>query len=114
MRAIIAADNMEARACLLALYLALATAAARECIEITLPEQLIYDSTVNGTILKLTARNGSYEESVKFEYNVLGLWNMFPKVVVPRNATSEQCRKDGQLYLDSLNRLELWALKSKC
>lgn len=113
MRAIIAADNMEARACLLALYLALTATAARECIEITLPD-LIHDSIINGTILKLAARNASFEESAKFKYNVLELWDRFPKVVVPRNATSEQCRMDGQLYLDSLKRLELWALKSKC
>ncbi|KOB79220.1 Drop dead, partial [Operophtera brumata] len=102
---------MEARACsLLALYLALTATAARECIEITLPDKIILnDSIFNGTFLKIAARNESLDESAK--YNVLGLWDRFPRVVVPRNATSEQCRKDGQLYMDSLERLELWALK---
>lgn len=39
------------------------------------------------------------------------MWDKLPRVVVPRNGTSEQCRRDAQLFLDSLDRLELWALK---
>lgn len=101
---------MEWRACsILAFYLAFSS--ARECIEITLPDRLINDSFFNATILKIAARNDSLDETARF--NVLGLWERLPKVVVPRNATSEQCRKDGQVYLDSLARLELWALKSR-
>ncbi|XP_075972637.1 drop dead [Anticarsia gemmatalis] len=100
---------MAERACAF-LFLAFATAAARECIELTLPDKsLLTDSILNGTILKLAAKNESYEESGR--YNVVEIWEKFPKIVVPRNGTSEQCRRDSQSYLDSLDRLELWALK---
>uniref|UniRef100_A0A2H1WXK0 SFRICE_041482 n=1 Tax=Spodoptera frugiperda TaxID=7108 RepID=A0A2H1WXK0_SPOFR len=102
---------MAPRACAL-LLLAIATVAARECIELTLTEKsLLTDSILNGTILKLSTKNESFDESGRF--NVVKLWEQFPKIVVPSNGTSEQCRRDSQLYLDSLDRLELWALKSK-
>ncbi|XP_026745777.1 nose resistant to fluoxetine protein 6 [Trichoplusia ni] len=100
---------MAARACAV-LLLAIATVSARECIELTLPDKsLLSDSILNGTILKLAAQNESFDESGRF--NVVEIWERFPKVVVPRNGTSEQCRRDSQLYLDSLARLELWAMK---
>lgn len=102
---------MAVRACAL-LFLAFTVAAARECIELTLSDKsLLTDSILNGTILKLAAKNESFQESGLF--NVVEMWERFPKIVVPRNGTSEQCRRDSQLYLDSLERLELWALKSK-
>ena len=102
---------MAPRACAV-LLLAIATVAARECIELTLPDKsLLTDSILNGTILKLAAKNESYDESGRF--NIVELWERFPKIVVPSNGTSEQCRRDSQQYLDSLDRLELWALKSK-
>lgn len=108
---VIQCNNMAPRACAL-LFLAIATVTARECIELTLPDKsLLTDSILNGTILKLAAKNESFDESGRF--NIVELWERFPKVVVPRNGTSEQCRRDSQLYLDSLDRLELWALKSK-
>lgn len=100
---------MAPRACAL-LLLAIATVAARECIELTLADKsLLTDSILNGTILKLAAKNESFDESGRF--NIVKLWEQFPKIVVPSNGTSEQCRRDSQLYLDSLVRLELWALK---
>lgn len=102
---------MMALACAL-LLLAFTTVAARECIELTLPDKsLLTDTILNGTILKLATKNESFDESGLF--NVVEMWERFPKIVVPRNGTSEQCRRDSQLYLDSLDRLELWALKSK-
>lgn len=108
---VIQCNIMAPRACAL-LLLAIATVAARECIELTLTEKsLLTDSILNGTILKLSAKNESFDESGRF--NVVKLWEQFPKIVVPSNGTSEQCRRDSQLYLDSLDRLELWALKSK-
>lgn len=101
---------MASRACAV-LILAIAATHARDCIEITLNDKsLLTDSIFNGTILKVEAKNESIGESAR--YNVLDLWGRLPRVVVPRNGTSEQCRRDGQLYLDSLARLELWALKS--
>uniref|UniRef100_A0A2A4J5M9 Nose resistant-to-fluoxetine protein N-terminal domain-containing protein n=1 Tax=Heliothis virescens TaxID=7102 RepID=A0A2A4J5M9_HELVI len=100
---------MAPRACAI-LLLAIATVAARECIELTLPDKsLLTDSILNGTILKVAAKNESFDESGRF--NIVELWDRFPKLVVPTNGTSEQCRRDSQLYLDSLDRLELWALK---
>ncbi|CAG5010488.1 unnamed protein product [Parnassius apollo] len=98
---------MAARACLLLLLIS--ACAARECIELTLSEKSIADSIFNGTLLKISAKNESYDDSVKT--NVLELWDRFPKIMVPMNGTSEQCRRDSRLFLDSLNRLELWALK---
>lgn len=108
-RPIIVRPDMATRACLL-LFLA-AVAAARECIELTLPEKSILTDTIfNGTILKITAKNDTIDDTNRV--NVLNLFDGFPKIVVPRNGTSEQCRRDSQLYMDSLERLELWALKS--
>ncbi|CAK1578058.1 unnamed protein product [Parnassius mnemosyne] len=98
---------MAARACLLLLLVG--ACAARECIELTLSEKSIADSIFNGTLLKIAAKNESYDDSVKT--NVLQLWDRFPKIMVPMNGTSEQCRRDSRLFLDSLDRLELWALK---
>ncbi|CAK1551592.1 unnamed protein product [Leptosia nina] len=99
---------MNARACvLLALF---ACASARDCLELTLSDNTILsDSLFNGTILKLAAKNESVDVSARVD--VLGLWDKFPKILVPLNGTSEQCRRDGRLFLDSLDRLELWALK---
>ncbi|CAG4940140.1 unnamed protein product [Colias eurytheme] len=99
---------MTARACVLLLLCA--NAFARECIELTLSDRnLLSDSIFNGTIQKLGARNESNDDSARVD--LLGLWERFPKVVVPLNGTSEQCRRDGQMFLDALDRLELWALK---
>ncbi|CAG9791790.1 unnamed protein product [Diatraea saccharalis] len=98
---------MDARACLL---LAVVTiAAARECIELTLTDSILSDTILNGTILKVAAKN----ETVDYVHgvNVLELWEKFPRVMVPMNGTSEQCRRESQLFHDSLERLELWALK---
>ncbi|CAH2243574.1 jg12884 [Pararge aegeria aegeria] len=83
--------------------------AARECIELTIDDNILADSIFNGTILKVTAKNESYDESARF--NVLGLWDKFPRIMVPVNGTSEQCRRDSRLFLDSLDQLELWALR---
>lgn len=107
-RGIIAVGNMAARTCVL---LALVCAcAARECIELTIADDNIFSSTIsNGTILKVAAHNESYESS---KINVLDLWDRFPRIMVPVNGTSEQCRRDSRLFYDSLDRLELWALKS--
>lgn len=111
---IIVLSNMASRAC--ALLLAITVVSARECLEpvcLTLPDQsILTDSILNGTILKFTSKNESNYKSARF--NVLELWERFPRVFVPRNGTSEQCRRDSQLFLDSLDRLELWALKSNC
>lgn len=104
-------NNMASRACAV-LLLAITAVAARECIELTLPDKsVLTDSILNGTILKLATKNESYDESGRF--NIVEMWERFPKIVVPSNGTSEQCRRDSQQYLDSLERLELWALKSK-
>ncbi|CAH4036539.1 nose resistant to fluoxetine protein 6 [Pieris brassicae] len=91
------------------LLLCATCACARDCIELTLSDKHLSDSLFNGTILKVAARNESVDNSV--EVDILGLWERFPKIVVPLNGTSEQCRRDGQLFLHSLDRLELWALK---
>ncbi|XP_045459770.1 nose resistant to fluoxetine protein 6 [Melitaea cinxia] len=98
---------MAARTCVL---LALVCAcAARECIELTIADDNIFSSTIsNGTILKVAAHNESYEYS---RVNILDLWDRFPRIMVPVNGTSEQCRRDSRLFYDSLDRLELWALK---
>ncbi|KAM3968323.1 drop dead [Aphomia sociella] len=98
---------MAARACLL--LICAAVAAARECIELTLPDKsILTESLFNGTLIKITL-NDTIEEAPRF--NILDMWDRFPRVVVPRNGTSEQCRRDSQLYLSSLEKLELWALK---
>lgn len=96
---------MASRACLL--LAVVAGAVARDCIELTLSDSNL-DTIFNGTLHKVTAKNES--EFAKFD--VVQLWDRFPRVVVPRNGTSEQCRRESQLFLDSLERLELWALKS--
>lgn len=100
---------MAARACVLLL---LATCAyARDCIELTLSDKTILtNSLLNGTILKTVSKNETNDDSAFV--NIVELWDRFPKIVVPRNGTSEQCRRDTHLYLDGLERLELWALKS--
>ncbi|XP_049865237.1 nose resistant to fluoxetine protein 6-like [Pectinophora gossypiella] len=99
---------MATRGCLLLLFIG--ACAAHDCLELTLSDQTILtDSLLNGTILKLATKNESLDDSVRF--NVLELWDKFPKIVVPTNGTSEQCRRESQVYLDSLDRLELWALK---
>lgn len=89
---------------LIALTLALTTTGARDCIELTLPSKFD-DSILNRTLISLDRRYQS-------DYSVLDLWDRFPKVIVPGNATSAQCRRDSQLFLEGLDRLELWALKS--
>lgn len=100
---------MDARACVVLLLAA--AAAARDCIELTLPpKSLLTESILNGTIFRLTARNESIERYP--QVNIMNLFNRFPKVVVPRNGTNEQCRIDSQMFLDGLDNLELWALKS--
>ncbi|VVC92273.1 unnamed protein product [Leptidea sinapis] len=108
-RTIIVLNDMATRACVL---LAICAGAfARDCIELTLSDRqqnILTDSLFNGTIV-LTANNETYIESAKYDF--LGLWDAFPKIVVPVNGTSEQCRRDSQMFLDSLDRLELWALK---
>ncbi|KAL0839331.1 hypothetical protein ABMA28_016070 [Loxostege sticticalis] len=97
---------MASRACLLLAITAVA--GARDCIELTLPDKnILTDTLLNNTILKVKAQNTSDLPRV----NVVRLWDEFPKVVVPRNGTSEQCRRESQHFLDSLDRLELWALK---
>lgn len=101
---------MATRACVVLIF-AFAATHARDCMEITLNEQKFTDSIFNGTVLRVEAKNESVFDSVR--YNVFDLWERLPRVVVPRNATSDQCRRDGQLYLDSLERMELWALKSR-
>ncbi|XP_053600049.1 nose resistant to fluoxetine protein 6 [Plodia interpunctella] len=99
---------MDARACVVLLLAA--AAAARDCIELTLPpKSLLTESILNGTIFRLTARNESIERYP--QVNIMNLFNRFPKVVVPRNGTNEQCRIDSQMFLDGLDNLELWALK---
>lgn len=99
--------TMASRACLLLAITAVA--GARDCIELTLPDKnILTDTLLNNTILKVKAQNTSDLPRV----NVVRLWDEFPKVVVPRNGTSEQCRRESQHFLDSLDRLELWALKS--
>ncbi|KAL4704138.1 hypothetical protein ACJJTC_003423 [Scirpophaga incertulas] len=100
---------MAARACLLLALLAAAGASARDCIALTLPDSIIPDSILNGTILKIARRNESYEDVRRF--NVMGLFDKFPRLMVPMNGTSEQCRRESRHFLDSLDRLELWALK---
>ncbi|CAH2063672.1 unnamed protein product, partial [Iphiclides podalirius] len=104
-RGVIVRVDMAPRACLLLLLVG--ASAARECIELTLPEG-VTDGIFNGTVLSFAARNGSREVA---QTDVLGLWDRFPKVVVPVNGASEQCRWDSSRYLDALQRLELWALK---
>ncbi|XP_046978716.1 nose resistant to fluoxetine protein 6 [Vanessa cardui] len=98
---------MAARACVL---LSLVCAcAARECIELTIGDNQIFSRSIfNNTILKVAANNESLESS---RVNLLDLWDKFPRIMVPVNGTSEQCRRDSRLFLDSLDRLELWALK---
>ncbi|XP_013161772.1 PREDICTED: nose resistant to fluoxetine protein 6 isoform X1 [Papilio xuthus] len=98
---------MAARACLLLLFAG--ACAARECIELTLSERSLTDSLLNGTILKLTAKNESNIDSART--NVLELWDRFPRILVPMNGTTEQCRRESRVFRDSLDRLELWALK---
>ncbi|KAG6465272.1 hypothetical protein O3G_MSEX015039 [Manduca sexta] len=103
---------MAAIACAVLAVLSAHIAAARECIELTISDNtIITESILNSTILKLSSKNETFEESVPV--NVVELWERFPKVVVLRNSTGEQCRRDSQLYVDSLEKLELWALKSK-
>ncbi|CAH0717421.1 unnamed protein product, partial [Brenthis ino] len=96
---------MAARACVLLCLVC--ACAARECIELTMKNSLLSESIFNGTIFKV--KNNSYVDSAKV--NILELWDRFPKIMVPMNGTSQQCRRDSRLFLDSLNRLELWALK---
>ncbi|XP_037297265.1 nose resistant to fluoxetine protein 6 [Manduca sexta] len=101
---------MAAIACAVLAVLSAHIAAARECIELTISDNtIITESILNSTILKLSSKNETFEESVPV--NVVELWERFPKVVVLRNSTGEQCRRDSQLYVDSLEKLELWALK---
>ncbi|XP_059060067.1 nose resistant to fluoxetine protein 6-like [Achroia grisella] len=91
------------------LLLCAALAAARECIELTLSDKsILTESLFNGTIIKLTL-NDTIEDTPR--YNILDIWDRFPRIVVPKNGTSEQCRRDSQRYVDSLEKLELWALK---
>ncbi|XP_026765152.2 nose resistant to fluoxetine protein 6-like [Galleria mellonella] len=98
---------MAARACVL--LLCAAVVAARECIELTLSDKsILTESLFNGTLIKF-GLNHTAEESPRF--NILDVWDRFPRVVVPKNGTSEQCRRDSQHYIDSLEKLELWALK---
>lgn len=95
----------------LVLLLLVTSACARECIELTLNDKtLLTDSLLNTTILKVASKNDTSDDSAVI--NIVELWDRFPKIVVPSNGTSEQCRRDTQLYLDSLERMELWALKS--
>ncbi|KPJ10529.1 hypothetical protein RR48_06323 [Papilio machaon] len=98
---------MAARACLLLLFAG--ACAARECIELTLSERSLTDSLLNGTILKFAAKNESNVDSART--NVLELWDRFPRILVPMNGTTEQCRRESRVFRDSLDRLELWALK---
>lgn len=107
-RGIIAERNMAARACVLLCLMCACACAARECIELTMNNNLLSESIFNGTVFKVN--NESYVESAKI--NILELWDRFPRIMVPMNGTSEQCRRDSRLFLDSLDRLELWALKS--
>ncbi|XP_026326406.1 nose resistant to fluoxetine protein 6-like [Hyposmocoma kahamanoa] len=94
----------------LVLLLVATCAYARECIELTLNDKtLLTDSVLNGTILKVVSKNETNDDSAVV--NIVELWDRFPKIVVPSNGTSEQCRRDAQLYLYSLERMELWALK---
>lgn len=103
---------MASRACGLILTLFTSAVLSRDCIELTISDKRIITETIlNSTILKFQHENDTVVESSRF--NIVQLWERFPKVVVPRNGTSEQCRRDSQLYMDSLDRLELWALKSK-
>ncbi|XP_011558480.3 nose resistant to fluoxetine protein 6 [Plutella xylostella] len=98
---------MAVRACVLAILLSVSAVASRECIELTLPENTFNGTVFNSTFLRV--KNETVRQSAQF--NVLQLWDLFPKVPVPRNGTTQQCRRDSQLYLESLDRLELWALK---
>lgn len=107
-RDIIVERNMAARACVLLCLICACACAARECIELTMKSDLLSESIFNGTVFKV--HNQSYVESEKL--NILELWDRFPRIMVPMNGTSEQCRRDSRLFLDSLDRLELWALKS--
>ncbi|XP_028028515.1 nose resistant to fluoxetine protein 6 [Bombyx mandarina] len=101
---------MASRACGLILTLFTSAVLSRDCIELTISDKRIITETIlNSTILKFQHENDTVVESSRF--NIVQLWERFPKVVVPRNGTSEQCRRDSQLYMDSLDRLELWALK---
>lgn len=106
---------MDARTCACALALLclyVDVSATRECLELTITEGRIRNETFNGTwTLK---SNESYYEDVAARHSILELWDRFPRVVVPSNGTTEQCRRDSRLYLDSLDKLELWALKSMC
>ncbi|XP_047989519.1 nose resistant to fluoxetine protein 6-like [Leguminivora glycinivorella] len=86
---------------LVALILIVTITCARDCIELTLPE--FNDSILNRTFFNVKRQVDSV--------GVLDLWDRFPRVVVPTNGTSEFCRRDSQLYLEGLERLELWALK---
>lgn len=107
-RGVITCIIMAARACLLLLFAG--ACAARECIELTLSERSLTDSLLNGTILKFAAKNDSNVDSART--NVLELWDRFPRILVPMNGTTEQCRRESRVFRDSLERLELWALKS--
>ncbi|XP_072942215.1 nose resistant to fluoxetine protein 6-like [Epargyreus clarus] len=99
---------MATRACVLLLLIG--ACAARDCIELTLSDKSILSEGIfNGTVLKIAANNDSYVESEKV--SILDLWDRFPRIVVPTNGTSEQCRRETRLFLDGLDRLELWALK---
>ncbi|XP_047545507.1 nose resistant to fluoxetine protein 6 [Vanessa atalanta] len=98
---------MAARTCVLLCLICVC--AARECIELTIGDNNIFSQSIfNNTILKVAANNESFESS---RVNLLDLWDKFPRIMVPVNGTSDQCRRDSRLFLDSLDRLELWALK---
>lgn len=104
---------MAARACacalaLLCLYAASATRECLEPLELTIAQHRILNETFNGT---WSLSNESRRDEAS--YGVLRLWDEFPKVIVPANGTTEQCRRDSRLFLDRLDKLELWALKSK-
>ncbi|XP_041972895.1 nose resistant to fluoxetine protein 6-like [Aricia agestis] len=94
---------MATRACIVLCALVICAYAARECIELTIKDNFLSDSIFNSTILKVKQEGA--------RVNIVGLWDKFPKTVVPLNGTSEQCRRESQLFLDSLDRLELWALQ---
>lgn len=103
---------MAPRACLTIILFAGIATALKDCLEITVKNSILTDSLHNGTVLKIS-RNYSEIQAEKPGYNVVELLDKFPKVVVPSNGSSEQCRTDSKYYLDSLARLEIWALKSK-
>ncbi|CAG9562958.1 unnamed protein product [Danaus chrysippus] len=96
---------MAARACVL--LSALCVCAARECIEFRISDNIITNNLFNGTVLTLDKNEPQDRETV----NLVGMWDRFPKIMVPMNGTSQKCRHDSRLFLNSLDRLELWALK---